>query len=155
MKKNLLTITLLAALVFGGCASLQLQPVDFSWPAEEILDVESNGMVKARQYNSEFNVKPLLAKEFAADTMAAKNTKIVRVIRDKAGFYFITAPKFKNVYVFQHGDGSLSLSGTISVSQDKPMDDPKFNQRTTYIELLNNGAKIQLTRGGIQQGGVK
>lgn len=155
MKNKLSTAVLATALLLGGCASLQLQPVDFSWPAEEILDVGSNGMVNARQYNAGFNVKPLLSKEFAADSMAAKNTTIVRVIRDKAGFYFITAPKFKNVYVFQHADGALSLSNTISISQEKGMDDPKFNQRNTYIELLNGGSKIQLTRGGIQQGGAK
>lgn len=155
MKKSHSLTVLVTALLLGGCASLQLQPADFSWPAEEILDVQSNGMVMARQYNTAFNVKPLLSKEFAADSMSAKETKIVRVIRDKAGFYYITAPKFKNVYVFQHGDGNLSLSNTISISQDKPMDDPKFNQRNTYIELLNGGMKTQLNKGGIQQGGVK
>lgn len=154
MKKNLL-LTLALALVLTGCASLQLQPVDFSWASEEILDIASDGTVKAPRYYMEFNVKALLAKEFAADTMAAKNAKIVRIIRDKAGFYYMTAPNFKNVYVFQHGDGSLSLSNTIAVSPEKPMSDPKFNQRNTYIELLNNGAKLQLTKGGVQQGGAK
>lgn len=152
MKKTLVLLTLLA---LGGCASLQLQPVDFSWASEEILDVESNGTVAAKRYYMEFNVKALLAKEFAADTMAAKNTTMIRVIRDKAGFYYITGPKFKNVYVLQHGDASLSLSNTISISQEKPMDDPKFNQRDTHIELLNGGAKLQLNKGGVQQGGGK
>lgn len=154
MKKTLITVTLLA-LFLGGCASLQLQPVDFSWASEEILDVQQNGTVEAKRYYMEFNVKALLAKEFAADSMAAKNTNMVRVIRDKAGFYYITGPKFKNVYVFQHGDGSLSLSNTIAISPEKPMDDPKFNQRTTYIELLNGSAKLQLNKGGVQQGGGK
>lgn len=154
MKTTHSLIVMLATLL-TGCASLQLQPVDFSWASEEILDIGSNGMVSAKRYSMEFNVKPLLTKEFAADTMAAKNAKIVRVIRDKAGFYYITAPHFKNVYVFQHGDGSLSLSNTIAVSPEKPMSDPKFNQRDTYIELLNNGAKLQLTKGGVQQGGAK
>ncbi len=155
MKNTLSIVILSMALLVGGCASLQLQPVDFSWPAEEILDIGSDGMVMARQYNARFNVKPLLSKEFASDSMSAKNAAVVRVIRDKAGFYYITAPKFKNVYVFQHADGALSLSNTVSVSQEKAMDDPKFNQRNTYIELLNNGAKVQLTKGGIQQGGAK
>lgn len=155
MKKALTALTLVTVLLFGGCSSLQLQPVDFSWPAEELLDVQSNGMVKARQYNAEFNVNALLKKEFAADSMTAKNTKVVRMIRDNAGFYFITASKFKNVYVFQHADGALSLSNTISISKEKAMADPKFNQRNTYIELLNDGFPVRLTKSGIQQGGVK
>jgi hypothetical protein len=153
--KKILSLAMLTALLLTGCASLQLQPADFSWASEEILDIESSGMVSAKRYSVEFNVTPLLAKEFAADTVAAKNAKTIRIIRDKAGFYFVTGPRFKNVYVFQHGDGSLSLSNTISISPDKPMSDPKFNQRNTYIELLNGGAKIQLTKGGVQQGGGK
>ena len=155
MKKALVLFILITAMLVGGCASLQLQPVNFSWASEEILDVASNGMVEATRYSVAFNVKPLLAKEFAADSMSAKNTKVVRVIRDKAGYYFITAPKFKNVYVFNHGDASLSLSSTIVISQDKPMSDPKFNQRDTYIELLNSGTKVQLNKTGVMQGGTK
>ena len=155
MKKALVLFILITAMLVGGCASLQLQPVNFSWASEEILDVASNGMVEATRYSVAFNVKPLLAKEFAADSMAAKNTNVVRVIRDKDGYYYITAPKFKNVYVFNHGEASLSLSNTILISQDKPMSDPKFNQRDKYIELLNSGVKVQLIRTGILQGGTK
>lgn len=155
MRHSHIFTMLLAALLIGGCASLQLQPVDFSWAAEEILDVQPDGKVSVKRYSSEFNVKALLEKEFAADTMAAKQTTMVRVIRDKAGFYFITGPKFKNVYVFAHADGSLSLANTISISPEKRMDDPKFNQRDSYIELLNSGTSVRLTKGGIQQGGAK
>ena len=155
MKHSHIFIALLAAALVGGCASLQLQPVNFSWAAEEILDVQSNGMVDAKRYSSEFNVKPLLQKEFAADTMAVKETKMVRVIRDKAGYYFITGPNFKNVYVFLNGDASLSLVNTISISPEKKMEDPKFNQRDEFIELLNSGSTVKLTKSGIQQGGAK
>ena len=155
MKYSRIFITLLAATLLGGCASLQLQPVDFSWASEEILDVGSNGTVSAKRYSSEFNVKALLQTEFAADTMAAKGTKMVRVIRDKAGYYFITGPNFKNVYVFINGDASLSLSNTIAVSPEKRMEDPKFNQRDAYIELLNGGSTVRLTKSGTQQGGAK
>jgi hypothetical protein len=35
------------------------------------------------------------------------------------------------------------------------MDDPKFNQRNTYIELLNGSGKVQLSKGSIIQGGGK
>ncbi|MDD8018201.1 MAG: hypothetical protein PHP42_07495 [Bacteroidota bacterium] len=155
MKKLVMLFTLLTALSIGGCASLQLQPADFSWPTEEVLDVSGNGVVTAKRYSVEFNIHQLLVKEFAADTLAAQSAKTVRVIRDKAGFYFVTGPKFKNVYVFGQGEGSLSLSSTLSISPEKPMEDPKFNQRNTYIELLNGSSTLQLTKGGVQQGGGK
>lgn len=154
MNKIVALFTLTVGLIVGGCSSLLLQPADFSWAAEEILDV-NNGMVSAQRYSVEFNVKPLLAKEFGADIESANNTKIVRVIRDKAGFYYLTAPKFKNVYVFTQGEGALSLANTIAVSPDKPMNDPKFNQRGTYIELLNGSSTMQLTKSGAMQGGGK
>ncbi|MDD5464638.1 MAG: hypothetical protein PHP62_05815 [Candidatus Moranbacteria bacterium] len=137
MKKIVILFALFVALIAGGCSTLQLQPADFSWVTEEILDVTNDGMVAAQRYSVEFNVKPLLAKEFAADSMAAKNTKTVRLIRDKAGFYYVTGPKFKNVYVFAQAEGSLSLSNTIVISPEKAMDDPKFNQRNNYVELIN------------------
>lgn len=155
MKKTLVLLALFAGVIAGGCSSLQLQPADFSWAAEEILDISSGGMVSAERYSVEFSVKPLLAKEFAADSMMAKNAKMVRIIRDKAGYFYVTGPKFKNVYVFGQGEGSLSLNNTISISPDKPMEDPKFNQRDSYIELLNGSSKLQLTKGGVQQGGGK
>ncbi len=155
MKKVVILFALFVALIAGGCSTLQLQPADFSWVTEEILDVTGSGMVSAQRYSVEFNAKPLLAKEFAADSMAAKNTKTIRVIRDKAGFYFVTGPKFKNVYVLAQAEGSLSLNNTIVISPEKPMEDPKFNQRDSYIELINGNSKLQLTKAGMQQGGGK
>jgi hypothetical protein len=152
MNKIVALFTLTVGLIVGGCSSLLLQPANFSWAAEEILDV-TNGMVSAQRYSVEFNVKPLLAKEFGADSAAARNTKIVRVIRDKAGFYYVTAPNFKNVYVFAQSEGGLSLANTIAVSPEKPMNDPKFNQRGMYIELLNGNSTMQLTKAGTMQGG--
>ncbi|KAF0138454.1 MAG: hypothetical protein FD122_3787 [Stygiobacter sp.] len=158
MKKILSTILLGIALFVSGCASLKLEPADFSWFAEEILDVDASGMVSARQFSVAFNVKTLLAKEFATDSMDAKNTKEVRLIRDKAGFYYIVAKKFKNVYVFASSDASLKLENTFVLSQTE-MKDPKFNYNTktkTY-ELWNDNDKYTLSKTGAVpiQGGVK
>jgi hypothetical protein len=155
MKQTVVLFALFTALLVGGCSSLMLQPADFSWAAEEILDVNNSGMVSAPRYSVEFNVMPLLQKEFGVDTVQAQETKVIRLIRDKEGFYYVTASKFKNVYVFKQGEGALALSNTISISEDKPMDDPKFNQKNMYIELLNGDSKVQLSKGGILQGGGK
>ncbi len=148
MKKILILISMFTSLAMIGCTSLQLQPADFSWAAEEIVEVGSKGMVDAKRYSIAFTVTPLLAKEFAADTMAAKNTNEVRLIRDKAGFYYLTGKKFKNVYVLAQSDGALAVSSTIAISAEKAMDDPKFDQKDTYIELWSGKEKYQLTKGG-------
>lgn len=156
--KKLITASLVIALFIGGCASLKLEPADFAWQTEEILDVDNTGMVSAARYATAFNVKPMLQKEFAADTMQAKNTKEIRVIRDKAGFYYIVAKKFKNVYVFAAAEGNLKLENTIAASQTE-MADPKFNfnVKTNSYELWNGKDKFVLTKAGVSplQGGGK
>ena len=155
MKKVLVSIGFLVSIMLVGCSSLQLQPADFSWAAEEIIEVGSKGMVDAKRYSVAFTVTPLLAKEFATDTMAAKNTNEVRLIRDKAGFYYFTAKKFKNVYVLVQSEGALAVNNTLVISAEKQMDDPKFDQKDSYIELWNGKEKFQLTKGGAQPVGGK
>lgn len=155
MKKTLIFIGIIASFAITGCSSLQLQPADFSWAAEEIVEVGAKGMVDAKRYSVAFNVTALLAKEFAADSMAAKNTKEIRLIRDKAGFYYLTGKKFKNVYVLAQSDGALAVSNTLAISAEAAMDDPKFDQKDSYIELWNGKAKYQLTKGGAQPLGGK
>ncbi len=150
MKKILILTSMFTSLAMIGCSSLQLQPADFSWAAEEIVEVGTKGMVDAKRYSVAFTVTPLLAKEFAADSVAAKNTTEIRLIRDKAGFYYLTGKKFKNVYVLTQSDGALAVSSTIVISAEKAMDDPKFDQKDSYIELWNGKEKYQLTKGGAQ-----
>ena len=155
MKKILILTSMFTSLAMIGCSSLQLQPADFSWAAEEIVEVGTKGMVDAKRYSVAFTVTPLLAKEFAADSVAAKNTTEIRLIRDKAGFYYLTGKKFKNVYVLTQSDGALAVSSTIVISAEKAMDDPKFDQKDSYIELWNGKEKYQLTKGGAQPTGER
>lgn len=155
MKNILVLVGTVASLAIVGCSSLQLQPADFAWQAEEVVEVGSKGMVDAKRYSVAFNITGLLAKEFATDSMAAKNTNEVRLIRDKAGFYYLTGKNFKNVYVLAQSDGALSVSNTITISADKPMDEPKFDQKDSYIELWNGANKYQVTKGGAQPLGGK
>ena len=155
MKNILILISVVASFAIVGCSSLQLQPADFSWAAEEIVDVGTKGMVDAKRYSIAFNVSELLKKEFATDSMAAKETKEVRLIRDKAGFYYLTGKKFKNVYVLAQSDGALAVSNTLTISAEKMMEDPKFDQKDSFIELWNGKDKYQLTKGGAQPLGGK
>jgi hypothetical protein len=142
----------IATLGLFGCSSLRLEPADFSWPVESVLKADNAGMVVETRYAVSFSVTQLTMKEFADTASAAGIT--VRVIRDRAGFYYITAPKFKNVYVFTAGDGAMKLSRKIEIGETA-MADPKFNQRDSYIELINDAAKLALTKDGIKEGDKK
>ncbi len=150
MKKVLVLIGMTASLLIVGCSSLQLQPADFSWAAEEVVQIGQQGTVDAKRYSVSFNITALLAKEFGADQTAAKNTTEIRLIRDKAGFYYITGKNFKNVYVLVQSEGALAVNNTLTISAEKGMDDPKFDQKDSYIELWNGANKYQLTKGSAQ-----
>jgi hypothetical protein len=142
-----------AIFLVAGCSPLVLKPAEFSWPIESELKVNSNGMVQEDRYSISFNVKPLFYQETKDSANVSGQT--VRLIRDERGFYFITAPHFKNVYVLCQADGGLALEKAIPVSTDG-LSSPAFNQRTPYIELLNGKDKpIMLTKDGIKEEGKK
>ncbi len=145
MKKIIGFITI--SFVFG-CSQLALEPSEFAWPVESVLNVDDNGFVNEERYSFSTNVKGLFLEE-KSDSSAFKNES-VRVIRDSKGFYFIIAAGFKNVYVFSIGDGKFSLVNKINVSEFG-LDLPAFNQRTPYLELLEGEEHlVYLTSEGIK-----
>ena len=153
-KKGILTIfsknsvLVLSALLIAGCSSLMLKPADFSWPIEDELKVDSRGVIQENRYSLALNVKPLLYAE-TKDSVNLSD-RMINIIRDARGFYFLTGPQFKNVYVFRQADGGLKLEKKIAVSKTG-LSSPAFNQRVPYIELLNGNDKpIMLTKDGIQ-----
>ncbi|MGA7159990.1 MAG: hypothetical protein WBZ48_03245 [Bacteroidota bacterium] len=136
-----------------GCSSLTLSPVHYQWPVESVLTVDGNGSVEEARYNTAFNVKPLLFEE-TADSVHVSGIEL-RIIRDMDGYYFMTAPKFKNVYVFASDEGKLKMQKKILISETG-MSSPRFNQAAPYIHLLNGKEKaIVLSKDGILQGGQK
>ncbi|MGE5316251.1 MAG: hypothetical protein ACM3Q4_16270 [Acidobacteriota bacterium] len=155
--KQLLIFTAAVSLL-AGCSSLRLEPADFSWPVESVLKADANGMVAENRYGTSFSINELMKKEFDLkddeSATAAGADKTVRVIRDKEGYYYITAPKFKNVYVFRSGEGEMKLCRKIEIGET-PMNDPKFNQRDSYIELLNDSTTLRLDKDGIMEEGDK
>ena len=94
-----------------------------------------------------FNTKPLFFEEIGDST--AYLDRDIRIIRDTKGYYFVTAKNFKNVYVFEGIDGELKLDNKIGISE-KGMNNPAFNQRIPYIELVDNGKKTLLSNEGIK-----
>ncbi len=156
MKTTLTSFVCVLAVQIMGCSTLVLRPVDFSWPIEVTLQPDGKGNVREARYQVSFNVKALLSDELQDSTAVAKHT--LHVLRDQAGYYFITAKGFKNVYVFRHGDGTLRLQKKIFVSENG-LDAPALNQRAPYISLINekrgNEPPILLTKDGIAEGGKK
>ncbi len=137
-------------LVFAGCSSLTLRPGDFAWPIESVSKVDEKGMIEVKQHYFSLNVKELLYDE-TQDSVNISNVTL-RIIRDINGYYFMTASKFKNVYVFEQIEGGLRLTNKILVTQDG-IEDPAFNQRPPYIQLLNGeNPPVSLTKEGILKG---
>lgn len=146
VKFKFAVFVLLSAFV-AGCASLKLEPADFSWPLESVLEADAHGNVTENRYSFTLNVKPLFFAEFEDSTNVAG--KSVRIIRNNQGYYFVTAEKFKNVYVFGTDEGALKEKNTILISE-AGITEPAFNQRTPDIEFLNGGKKLLLDADGIK-----
>lgn len=125
---------LLTLLFIVGCAQISLEPSDFAWPIETVLNVDDEGFVQENRYSLATNVKEL----FIAETQDSSShlDASVRIIRDTKGFYYMTATSFKNVYLFNAEDGKLVLTNKIFVSEFG-LDLPAFNQRKPYIEVLD------------------
>ena len=150
MKRAVL-ILLAAALALPGCA-LTLKPVDFSWSYESVLTADSAGYVRAEPKTIAFNAGELFRAE-TKDPAAAAGT-IVRIIRDYDGYYFITAPGFKHVYIFNGAKGELTLKKKVLIAE-QGMEKPFFNRRDLGIELVANGQAFLLSRKGIISGEKK
>lgn len=121
------------ALLLGVAAcgpSLVIQDVDFSQPLESVLSPDSNNEVHDQRYAIKFNISGILEKE------GSSSVDEIRLIRNRGGFYFVTASGFNNVYVFETDDSELNLKRKIEISSDG-LGQPAFNQRDGHIELVD------------------
>ncbi len=147
-KTNLTTLLIGVALLLGTVAcgpSLVIQNVDYTQPVESVLSPDSDNIVHDQRYAVKFNVSPILTEE---GTNEADN---VHLIRNRAGFYFVTASGFQNVYVFEPAENELKLSSKIEITT-AGLGQPAFNQRQDHIELIDmaSGDTYRLTQEGIQ-----
>lgn len=156
MKTTFCFIFCIIAFIIAGCSSLTLRPANFSWPIEIAVTPDVDGTVKIPRYQVSFNSKPLLFEELQ-DSIYVTN-RMMHVIRDQNGFYFITAKDFKNVYVFNQDEGALKLESKIQVSENG-LEAPAFNQKGLSVQLVNeqkeNEPAILLSNDGIQEGEKK
>lgn len=125
---------ILGVFTFGSCASLSLQWVDYAWPVESVLKVGEHNTIEEGRYAVSIRVTNLALEEFQ-DSTALVGVPL-RLIRNEEGYYFMTGPKFKNVYVFTPGARELNLKSRIQVS-DTGLKSPALNQRAPYVEVVD------------------
>lgn len=145
-KSRLSSLIFSIALLFGVTAcgpSLVLQDVDYAQPVESVLEPDSNTDVHDQRYAVKFNIAPVLEEE------GVSSVDEIRLIRNTAGYYFLTASSFTSVYVFEPGEGELSLKNKIDIS-DEGLQQPAFNQRQGRIQLvdLETGNTYNLDHNG-------
>ena len=147
--KQLLIVFFILSSMFAACSVLTLQPANFSWPLESVLPVDDNGKISDDRYSVEVNTVGMFFEEFQ-DSLSYKG-KDVRLIRDNMGFYYLTSGGFKNVYVFKAEEGKMVLENKIFISEFG-LQNPAFNQRDPYIELIDGTYKMNLSFKGIEGG---
>jgi hypothetical protein len=118
----------------AGCSTLTLQGVDFGWPVESVLTVSTANTIDDVRYSVQTGVAGVALQEFQ-DSTALRGAKL-RLIRSAEGYYFLTGPRFKHVYVFAPGPSTLVLTSAIPVT-DAGLKNPALNQRPPYIELID------------------
>lgn len=144
LKQSVLIVTMLT---FTACgSSLVIQNVDYSQPIESVLTPDSDGMVHDQRYAIKFSVSQFL------ELQEIDRVEDIRLIRNNAGYYFVTAAGFTSVYVFEPGESELLLSEEIELPNG-PISNPAFNQRTSHIELIDgqSGQTYNLDQHGIQE----
>jgi len=144
-------LVLITTVVLSSCSSLTLTPAEFSWPLESVLKIDNKGFVKEDRNSISFDTRALFLEE-TKDSLGYSG-KTLRLIRNIEGFYFMTAANFKNVYVFTVTKNAFSLENKIQINETG-LSNPAFNQRSPFIELVDEGKIFKLTSEGIE-GAVK
>lgn len=148
---SLTALTLIAIAFLAGCKqSMVLSRVDYSQSIETVLTPNKQGVVKDMQHGLTFNILPLQYAE-TQDTTSV-TTREIRYIRGQEGYYYITAPNYRHVYVMAPEQNRLKLKKKLKVS-DSGIAQPALNQRTSYVQLVNlkSGQSWKLDPKGIQK----
>jgi hypothetical protein len=147
MKPIQLMLLIACAVLFTACGSkLAITNVNFAHPFEMILQVNESGNVADVRSGLTFNVSELLKKENKSQSdFIGKN---LHVIRNNQGYYFITAAGFKNVYIMEIKESALQSIKIVKVS-DEGLNQPAFNQRNPYIQLIDGNMSLNLNKAGI------
>jgi hypothetical protein len=127
MRIFIFSVVAAFGLLAAACTSVTLKPADFAWPTEIVMEVDDDGKVFEKRYQTEFNVNPLFFAEFEDSSGTAG--KEVHVLRDHNGYYYMVAADFRNVHVFLPIEGGFEQAAAIPVKTEEqsPLKDPYFN----------------------------
>lgn len=137
-------------LLLGCKPSMVISKVDYSQPIESVLEPNEEGMVNDQEHGLRFSMMPLQYAE-TQDTTSVTTSEI-RYIRGQSGFYYVTAPTYKHVYLMSPEKSELKLEEKFKISE-VGIDKPAFNQRDNYVQLVNRttGERYRLTPEGMKK----
>ncbi|PJA97298.1 MAG: hypothetical protein CO129_01820 [Ignavibacteriales bacterium CG_4_9_14_3_um_filter_34_10] len=144
--KNLLFIIFL---IFTACSSdVVIKPAKFAFPVESVLKTNLQGTLEEQRYSFSINLKEIYQLEFSDSSAAAG--KEIRLIRDEAGYYYLTAKDFNNVYVLFPAESGFMLTKKIIIPEANPTK-VAFNQKSPYIELITEKNKFLINHLGLAE----
>ncbi len=136
--KNILYVLFLVSIT--NCKStFMIENVDYASYLESVIKPDKDGFVVDLKNNIRFSIHSLVEREFGLNDPTIINE--IRLIRNTRGYYFITAHKFKHVYVFLPESGKLKLKNRIEVSSSG-IEYPFLNWREPYVELVSDTMKL-------------
>ncbi len=149
LKKSTLAFVLLSTFFLQACnKSLVVKNVNYAQQIESVLIPDSEGNVTDLRHGLSYSILPFQFEEFndSSSVMISE----VRMIRNHQGYYFITADKFKHVYVMAPKRGEFKLEKKILVDADGLLS-PAFNWRDPVVQLIDetNNVAILLNENGI------
>ncbi|MBO6524397.1 MAG: hypothetical protein JJ971_11260 [Balneolaceae bacterium] len=135
-KKSTLAFVLLTTFFLQACTkSLVVKNVNYAQQIESVLIPDADGNVTDVRHGLSYSILPFQYEEFN-DSTTVKVSE-VRMIRNHQGYYFITADKFKHVYVMAPKRGELKLERKILVDEEGLLS-PAFNWREPVVQLIDN-----------------
>lgn len=139
-----LTAIILASIALASCRGVLIEDVDFGWPVESVLTVGAGNRVDDPRHGLAFSVAALAHQEFGDSNALRHGT--IRLLRSSKGFYYVTAPGFRTVYVLESAPGTLRIVDALAVS-DTPLLDPALNHRPPHVIVLDSDARVAILAG--------
>ncbi len=154
LKKTSLAFVVFSVLFLQACnKSLVVKNVNYAQQIESVLVPDSDGIVTDVRFGLSYSIMPFQYEEFE-DTTSVQVSE-VRMIRNNQGYYFITADKFKHVYVMAPKRGEFKLEKKILVDEEG-LNAPAFNWRNPVVQLIygSRNVVILINENGIYKGEV-
>lgn len=154
MSKHIFRLTgglfVVALLLISGCKStFELKSVDYSMLLETVVAPDANGYVSDRGYGLKFNVRPIQFLETGDSTTVSPE---FRIIRDMDGYYYMTSPGFKHVYIMKPSENAMKLHKKVEVAPNG-LSRPAFNQRNPMIQLIDGDTlSFMMNKDGLAGG---